>query len=120
MTRGLPGAQQLASLLEAAVESLWDGAGAHLAQGDGRFALITKNCDRRTAVELARRLVQGMREWSQRRGQQPALVTVSAGLATFSIPPKNVPPQALIEGAQRCLYGAQISGGDGVKSIDIY
>ncbi|MEQ8790373.1 MAG: HDOD domain-containing protein [Pirellulaceae bacterium] len=120
MTRGLVGAEQLARLLEAAVASLWDGDGVHLAQGDGRFALLLENCDRRTAVELARRMVHGIREWSQRRGQQNTHVTVSAGLATLNLPPKNFPSHELIEAAQRCLYGAQISGGDVVKSIDIY
>jgi GGDEF domain-containing protein len=121
LTRGLEGAQQAARLIEASVDGMWDGAGACLAQGDGCYALIMEDCDRPQGVELARRMVHGMRDGSRQRGEQPmAQITVSAGLATLVLPPKNFPPQELIESAQRCLSAAQLSGGDVVKSIDIY
>ena len=49
---------------------------------------------------------------------QDAEVSLSAGVATLALPPKNYPPQQLIDAAQRCLGGAQLSGGGNVKSIE--
>ena len=106
--------------LEAAAVGLWDGAGVYLPQGDCCFAVVMEDCDRPLAVELARRLVHGLREWSQKRDQHMPQVSVSAGLATLGLPPKNFPAHELIEAAQRCLSAAQLSGGDVVKSIDMY
>ena len=37
---------------------------------------------------------------------------------TLALPPKNFPPQQLIDAAQRCLTGVQLSGGNAVKSIE--
>jgi hypothetical protein len=79
-----------------------------------------EDCDRPLAVELTRRMVHGIRQWSQQRGEHMPQVTVSAGLASLSLPPKNFPAHELIEASQRCLNAAQLSGGDVVKSIDIY
>ena len=45
-------------------------------------------------------------------------LTLSAGLATLEFAPKNYPARELIDAAQRCLSGAQLSGGDTVKSIE--
>ena len=54
-----------------------------------------------------------------RRGgvQQP--VTLSVGVATLALPPKNFPAQDLLTAADRCLYGSRASGGGVVKSIEI-
>ena len=46
------------------------------------------------------------------------VASLSAGLATLTVPPKNFPPETLIDAAERCLYGAQISGGV-IKSISL-
>jgi hypothetical protein len=37
-----------------------------------------------------------------------------------SVPSRNFRPEGLVEGAQRCLYASQASGGGVVKSIEIY
>jgi hypothetical protein len=44
-------------------------------------------------------------------------MTLSAGLATLEVPPRNFQPHQLIDAAWRCLSGAQLSGGDTLKSI---
>lgn len=82
-----------------------------------RFAVILEGCDRQPAVESTRQLVRRAREWSAERGHA---FSVSGGVATLAMPPKNFPCQELIDAAERCLHGVQLSGGDAVKSIDIY
>lgn len=121
MARGVDGAKQLVRLIEAAVAAGWDRPTHCLTEGDGRFAVVIEDCDRQAAVALARRLVRGIRQWSLSQNPAPtSAVSLSAGLATLALPPKNFPAEDLIDAAQRCLYGAQSSGGDVVKSIDIY
>jgi hypothetical protein len=50
---------------------------------------------------------------------EPAL-SIHVGAATATLPPKNFPAQDLIESADRCLYGSRASGGNVMKSIEIY
>ena len=47
-------------------------------------------------------------------------LTLSVGVATVSLPPKNFPARDLLAAADRCLYGSRASGGGVVKSIEIY
>jgi hypothetical protein len=56
------------------------------------------------------------KSWWESQGN-PSELTLSAGLATLEFPPRNFPPRQLIDAAQRCLDGAQLSGGDTLKSI---
>lgn len=99
-----------------------DHSHVHCVQiGETRFAVILLDCDRQQAVWLGGQLRREVRELSagSARDATPA-VTVSIGAATVALPPKNFPPQDLVEAADRCLYGARASGGDSVKSIEIY
>jgi HD-like signal output (HDOD) protein/GGDEF domain-containing protein len=50
----------------------------------------------------------------------PRAVSISVGAATVCLPPKNFPPEDLLAAADRCLYGSGASGGNVVKSIEIY
>lgn len=87
---------------------------------EARFGLILLDCDRQQAVRMANQLVREVRHRSSSPvGGSPA-VTISVGAAAVALPPKNFPPQDLLEAADRCLYGAQASGGNSVKSIEIY
>jgi HD-like signal output (HDOD) protein/GGDEF domain-containing protein len=86
-----------------------------------RLAVIFEGCERQPAVELARQLVRCTREWSaEHAATHGHSLSLSAGVATLAMPPKNFPCQELINAAERCLHGVQLSGGDSVKSIDIY
>ncbi|MGH7193244.1 MAG: hypothetical protein ACREJM_06870, partial [Candidatus Saccharimonadales bacterium] len=49
-----------------------------------------------------------------------APLSVSVGLATAAAPAKNFNPTDLIRSAERCLSTAQFSGGNCVKTIEIY
>ena len=47
-------------------------------------------------------------------------ISISVGVATVSLPPKNFRPDVLLESAGRCLAAAQQSGGNTLKSIGVY
>jgi GGDEF domain-containing protein len=120
LTRGPQGAERAVRRLCDVIARTHRGAGEVVILTDVRFALILPKYERQPAVQLARQLIDNVRDWSSeesRRGQ--SAVSVSAGIATLAMPPKNFPAAELIDAAERCLSGSQLSGGDSVKSIDI-
>jgi len=93
-----------------------------LTVGDMRLALIVPNCDRQQAARLGKELAKAVRDWAQSSpadGDAPA-ATISVGATTVSCVSKNFPFRDLLESADRCVYAAHCSGGDAVKSIEIY
>ncbi len=76
------------------------------------IGLVLPDCDRSQAVRLGNQVAENIRAG--------APFTVGIGAATVSLPPKNFSPESLLEGAERCLYGSHASGGNLVKSIEIY
>lgn len=89
--------------------------------GDSRFAIALPDCDRAAAARLGNQLVRSVRGFktAASKGAGPA-ITVSVGVATVSLPSKNFPPDDLLQSAERCLQGSLLSGGDVLKSIEIY
>jgi HD-like signal output (HDOD) protein/GGDEF domain-containing protein len=83
-----------------------------------RFALILPDCDRRGAVEAGNQLLRELR--SAADGEEGRTFTVSIGASTVALPPRNFPPVDLVTSAERCLNGAKLSGGNGLKSIEMY
>jgi hypothetical protein len=87
--------------------------------GEATFALVWENCSRSDAVETVRQALANAKSWRMPGTVgQDLEISLSAGVATLSLPPKNFPPQQLIDAAQRCLTGAQLSGGSTAKSIE--
>lgn len=87
--------------------------------GEATFALLWENCPRRDAVETVRGILSQAKNWRMPGAVgQDVAVSLSAGVATLALPPKSFPPQQLIDSAQRCLSGVQLSGGGAVKSIE--
>ena len=84
--------------------------------GECDYALVWEDCSRSDAVQCMRRALAHAKAWWESQGS-PIELTLSAGLATLEFPPRNFPPRQLIDSAQRCLDGAQLSGGDTLKSI---
>ncbi|MBW8883794.1 MAG: HDOD domain-containing protein, partial [Planctomycetia bacterium] len=84
---------------------------------DSRLAMVWEGCPRSDAVQLARDCLAAAHDWSRDRFPLSCDLSLSAGLATLEFAPKNYPSQELIDAAGRCLIGAQLSGGDTVKSI---
>jgi GGDEF domain-containing protein len=120
VTRGVEAGQSYVRLLETAARKLCHDRGDCLHLGDGQFAVILENHDRAKAVETGRRLIRGMHRWSELQSSRGmSAVTVSAGVATLGLTPRNFPARELIDAASRCLFAAQASGGDVLKSIDL-
>ncbi len=121
LAQGSDAAENVVRLLKVVTAAFCKTRGASLRAGDARFAVILEDYDRRQAVEAADQLVRGLHRWSQDRADEgDPLITVSIGVATVAMPPKNFPATDLLEAVERCLYGAKASGGNGLKSIDIY
>lgn len=106
--------------LEYACRKLEHPCAICLAHGEVGFAVILPRCDRQAAVQLGNELIDRVRQLDL--GRSPTghpVMSISAGVATVALPPKNFPADALLEAADRCLYGAHASGGV-LKSIEIY
>jgi hypothetical protein len=86
-----------------------------------RTAAIVSNCDRRAAVDLAQQAISALA-----RVAPPGFDTVSGmattlsiGIATASVIPKNFDPARMIDSAARCLAAASACGISTVKSIEV-
>jgi HD-like signal output (HDOD) protein len=88
-------------------------------QGDSGFALLLADTERLAAARLGRRLLDAISR-STPHGLHYCGTSLSMGVATICLPPKNFEPADLVSAAQRCLRGAQLSGGACLKSIEIY
>jgi GGDEF domain-containing protein len=98
----------------------WAGQRTGAAQvGEATFALLWENCPRSDAVETIRHVLTQVKTWRMPGSiGQDLEISLSAGVATLALPPKNFPSQQLIDAAQRCLSGVQLSGGGSIKSIE--
>lgn len=110
-------AAAVARLLEAAIAQLAAYETPCLPVGEGRYALLWQDCDRRDAAEAGRMLMKSLAEWFEARGDGG--VTFSLGIATVNAPPRNFPPRELLVTAERCLSAALLSGGNCLKSLDV-
>lgn len=118
---GLAGTQQSVEVLGRTIEAMFADNCICAQVHDARFAIILKGYDRQRAVAAVRDLLAAIRNWSLDKSREGhSAISISAGLATLSMPPKNFPADELTGAAERCLDGVQLSGGDGLKSIEIY
>ena len=107
--------RRFARLFQTACEQLEHPGLRLLMLDDSHYAIVLPACDRRLAVEFASQL--------RRTLPQPAAaspVTLSLGVATVALPPPNFAASDLYTAAHRCLHAAQSTGGNSVKSIEIY
>jgi diguanylate cyclase (GGDEF)-like protein len=121
LARGPRAAGRIVAALEADCRSLDHREAAVSQSGEVQFTIILPDCDRRQAVDLANELIARV----QRRphsapATDAAVLTISIGVASVALPPKNFPAADLIRAAERCLNGAKLSGGNAAKSIEIY
>lgn len=118
---GLEGIPHIVRKLGLAIRRLADIDSPPAQIDDGRFAVILDEFDRRRGVDLGWSVVDEVRHWSHDETRRMRIsLSVSVGLASLAMPPRNFPAEELLIAAERCLSGVQLSGGDGVKSIDIY
>ena len=87
-----------------------------------RRALVLPKCDRHAAVRFAEETLTRIDKMVERLQAQGAALkyVASAGVSSVALPPKNFPPQDLIDTAERCLSAAQSGGNSVVKSLEIY
>src|SRR5207245_930238 len=114
---GPSGMMEIAQSLRCALADWANQQDEAILVSDSRLAMVWEECSRSDAVQLARNCLAAARDWSRDRFLLSCDLTLSAGLATLEFAPKNYPCQELIDAAGRCLIGAQLSGGDTVKSI---
>jgi GGDEF domain-containing protein len=121
LTRGVERFQRLLRRLEIFCKELDHPSMTVVSSGEVGFALILPDCDRREAVQLGNQLIASVRRLANREKSdaEPAL-SIHVGAATVTLPPKNFPAQDLLESADRCLYGSRTSGGNVMKSIEIF
>jgi diguanylate cyclase (GGDEF)-like protein len=118
---GATGAQQLFDQFQRLCEMLDVEGVVCVPLHEAGFAVILPDCDRAHAVRVGNQLVREAREL--RLGpanSHRSTMTVSVGAATVTLPPRNFQAEELVQRADRCLYGARASGGDVLKSIEIY
>jgi len=95
-----------------------DHLATSLQGGDGALVVLLPEYDRQPAIELARRVIDQAARWSGRLSGDRG-PTLSAGIATVTLPPRNFRAADLLESAHRCATAAKGPGGNGVKSIEV-
>jgi HD-like signal output (HDOD) protein/GGDEF domain-containing protein len=87
---------------------------------DERAAVILSNCERQAAVTVAHNVAEALGTGSDIEGTSSDLdTTLSIGVATASVVPRNFDPLRLVESAERCLAAARACGISAVKSIEV-
>lgn len=118
---GAAGVRSALQLVMDTAHSLCDPEQVFAEIADTSLALVLLEHDRSQAVALARRLVATVSSLAAAPESWPYRpFTISAGVATLALPPRNFPPHELVQAAWRCLSASRSSGGNLVKSIDIY
>ncbi len=96
------------------------GLGPCLQLNSGHYALLWGDCTRSDALATLRAVQQSLPAWQEECMPSDTVhLSLSAGVATLSIPSRNFPPQELITAAERCLDAAQLGGGNAIKSIEL-
>lgn len=88
--------------------------------GPSRWVIVMEDVERGEAVQECRARIESIRHWAKNRTtHELGAATVSIGVAWLPIVTKNFDARILLERAERCLSGAQLSGGDTIKSISV-
>jgi len=119
-TLGEEGFRKLRRFLETTCLGIDHADAVCVPHGEHGFAVILPDCERQPAVRLANQLIDRVRQLTPASTRGRSVLSISVGAATVSVPSRNFPAENLVEGAHRCLYGSQASGGGVVKSIEMY
>jgi GGDEF domain-containing protein len=120
-SRGIEGFQLLMKTLRNACWAIGYPKMVCLPHGEAGFAIILPHCERRKAVEIGNELIQAINHLAPvGLSRSSRTASLSVGVATVAMPPKNFPSRDLFATASRCLYGSHASGGGVVKSLEIY
>jgi diguanylate cyclase (GGDEF)-like protein len=83
------------------------------------LGVVLVDADRQQAAGVARQVLESIRGGAATGSSATKSVTVSMGLASLAMPPRNFPVPEMLRAAERCLNGAKLSGGNSLKSIEI-
>jgi HD-like signal output (HDOD) protein/GGDEF domain-containing protein len=86
---------------------------------DSRLALLLPDQPRSEAVQATRTALSAVKAWSLAEFRLPSELTLSCGIATLEVVPANFATTDLVKAAERCLAGAELSGGNTIKSIEL-
>jgi HD-like signal output (HDOD) protein len=106
--------------LESACAALDRESVSLVSLSSARTAAIMANCERRAAIAVAQNAILKLGKrvaTPSNAGGEPA--TLSIGVATASVVPKNFDPGRMIECGARCLSAARACGTSAVKSIEV-
>jgi GGDEF domain-containing protein len=89
--------------------------------GEERMAAVLSNCERIMAVAVAHNVIAAIGKYaaSMPNTSDDITATVSIGIATVGVVPRNFDAMRLIERAERCLSAARACGISTVKSIEV-
>jgi HD-like signal output (HDOD) protein/GGDEF domain-containing protein len=92
-----------------------------LSLSSGRTAAILSDCERRGALAVANHAITEISRSAGHRTHENGelATTLSIGVATVSVVPRNFDPARILESAQRCLSAARACGISTVKSIEV-
>ncbi len=113
--------EQVRNILGRACAIVEPGKVALLALENGRVAAILADCERRAALAIANQAISEFSKTSPHNTQAECdtATTLSAGVATVCVVPRNFDANLLIESATRCLSAARTCGISTVKSIEL-
>jgi HD-like signal output (HDOD) protein/GGDEF domain-containing protein len=96
------------------------GLGPCLQLHNGQFALLWGGCPRNEAISTLRMVQHQLPQWQDEcLANENVHLSLSAGVASISLPSRNFPPTDLITAAERCLDAVIFSGGNSIKSIEL-
>jgi len=86
-----------------------------------RTAVILSNCERRTALAIANHAIAKLAKGATRGASDNGdlATTLSIGVATMSVVPRNFDAARMVDSATRCLSAARACGISTVKSIEV-
>ncbi|MEX0611236.1 MAG: HDOD domain-containing protein [Pirellulales bacterium] len=113
--------RQARCALEYACSALHQHKVALVSLSEQRTAAIISNCERRAALALAQNAIVELAKFAAPGSENNGdlATTLSIGVATASVVPRNFDPIQMIESAARCLSAARACGISAVKSIEV-
>jgi HD-like signal output (HDOD) protein len=119
--KGELASQQAREALDRACATLEAEKVAVVTLNGGRIAAILSDCERRSALSIANLAISQLGKCTghDNRDEYNPATTLSAGVATVSVVPRNFDANQMIESAARCLSAARACGISTVKSIEV-
>ncbi|MEX0585284.1 MAG: HDOD domain-containing protein, partial [Pirellulales bacterium] len=119
--RGKNAGQQARQALASACDALEPEKVALVTLANGSTAAIISDCERRGALSVAHHAIAELAksDESESEGDGDLATTLSIGVATVSVVPKNFDPVRIVDSAARCLSAARACGISAVKSIEV-